>query len=211
MIYFIRDRISRAIKIGVTNDPQKRLVTLQIGNPNLLTLMGTIRGALKEEEALHEKFKAHHVRGEWFQDDPQLLSEVLDLIERGKQPIPTEEPLEVPVPDDVVLPLDQHWEDTGDLVEMGAALWHPRYGYGRVTSRCGNDAEYVVHVHFAIVRELKGLYATKSNLWLVDERLRAAPANQSPLKQLLADAKPFILPDWTKLSNAELMKQLNNQ
>lgn len=69
-VYFVQD--GDAIKIGIGMDPAFRLTHLQVGNPRLLTLLGSYKASRTEESALHERFKSHHIRGEWFRDHPAL-------------------------------------------------------------------------------------------------------------------------------------------
>src|SRR5262245_47451650 len=73
VIYFILDRRSAAMKIGVAADPSSRLVDLQIGNANPLELVGAIPGDLMIESALHRVFAERCIRGEWFRVDNSFL------------------------------------------------------------------------------------------------------------------------------------------
>lgn len=56
------------VKIGVSNDPMRRVDKLQTGSPKPLTLSGIIhsRDAKKMENQLHERFAEQHTHGEWF-------------------------------------------------------------------------------------------------------------------------------------------------
>lgn len=73
MIYFIKSD-SGHIKIGHTKkNPQARLKALQIGSPDKLIILKTIRGGYAMETHLHSKFKHLHVFGEWFSASPELL------------------------------------------------------------------------------------------------------------------------------------------
>lgn len=59
------------LKIGVAQNPDKRLKTMQTGNPYKLRIMALIpfqsrREAFDYENELHKKFKAFHYTGEWF-------------------------------------------------------------------------------------------------------------------------------------------------
>ena len=80
-VYFIQEgRGSHGnIKIGKANNVDKRLNSLQTGNPRKLTIMASIKckcvlDALKLEKRLHNKFKANRVRGEWFDSKIRLSS-----------------------------------------------------------------------------------------------------------------------------------------
>lgn len=78
-VYFIQEgKGSRGnIKIGKSNDVDKRLKSLQTGNPRKLTLMASIKckspdDAFKLERKFHAKFKSSQIRGEWFSGNIRL-------------------------------------------------------------------------------------------------------------------------------------------
>lgn len=56
------------IKIGVTNDIDKRVKTLQTGNPFpiVVEFVEQKRQAYKIESYLHRMFEQYRVQGEWF-------------------------------------------------------------------------------------------------------------------------------------------------
>ena len=58
------------IKIGRARDPEQRLKDLQTGNSRRLRLLATLSAEDDLEFELHERFKAAHVRGEWFDLNP---------------------------------------------------------------------------------------------------------------------------------------------
>ena len=67
MIYVVRCEGTGLRKIGVTKgDPESRMSTMQTGSAALLVLEFVAAGGPKEEAALHERFNAQRVRGEWF-------------------------------------------------------------------------------------------------------------------------------------------------
>lgn len=80
MIYFVQAVKSKAIKIGVTNDPAKRLMQLQTGSHEPLVLLGTIPGDYTEESRLHRQFAPYRIHGEWFRSDDQFMAEIQRLI-----------------------------------------------------------------------------------------------------------------------------------
>jgi hypothetical protein len=63
-VYFIGN--DEFVKIGYSTDPKNRLKYIQSGHPHKLKLFGCIRGDMKLERELHEKFKEHRLNGEWF-------------------------------------------------------------------------------------------------------------------------------------------------
>ena len=79
MVYFIhQDGDFKRFKIGFTTNLSERLITLQIGNPDLLVVYKTIKNATKRtEKQLHRLFAQYHIRGEWFAINPDMIEEVL--------------------------------------------------------------------------------------------------------------------------------------
>lgn len=80
-IYFVLNYDSEAIKIGIAKNVKRRLASLQTSSPSELKLLGTIKtksvnDARKLEQSLHETFSKHHIRGEWFKADVELLDHI---------------------------------------------------------------------------------------------------------------------------------------
>jgi len=75
MIYFIQH--TDFLKIGYTNNINKRLSELQVSCPIKLKVLGLIEGTRKEESEYHKKFKHLGSSGEWF----SYTSEVLEFTE----------------------------------------------------------------------------------------------------------------------------------
>ena len=68
-VYFIV--CGGSVKIGVSDDVESRLASLQTANPAKLKLKAKIgvsgrREAFDLEKKIHEKFSSYHVRGEWY-------------------------------------------------------------------------------------------------------------------------------------------------
>jgi hypothetical protein len=64
-VYFILSEAG-LIKIGLSDNPKKRLSQLQTGSPYHLRLIHQMPGNEELEKFFHEYFKEDHVRGEWF-------------------------------------------------------------------------------------------------------------------------------------------------
>ena len=88
-VYFIQQGQDGAIKIGVSDNPIRRLEDLQPHSPHPLRLVALIgqagvplsltRGRAFELEAeLHKRFQTAHQRGEWFEPTSELLSFIED-------------------------------------------------------------------------------------------------------------------------------------
>jgi hypothetical protein len=75
-IYFIQQGKNGPIKIGFTDNIEKRLKELQTANPYKLNLLLCINGNLKSEKELHKRFEQHRLNGEWFEP----VEEILDYI-----------------------------------------------------------------------------------------------------------------------------------
>lgn len=75
-VYFIAEGPRGAIKIGVTDDPAKRLAALQIGNSRPLRCLGLIDGDANVESNWHRRFAAQRISGEWFKRTPELVEAI---------------------------------------------------------------------------------------------------------------------------------------
>ena len=69
-VYFIR--AGAFIKIGITGDILLRLTKMQSDSAERLEVLGLMDGGRADEQALHEKFRAFHARGEWYADAPDI-------------------------------------------------------------------------------------------------------------------------------------------
>lgn len=78
MIYFIQDTVTRAIKIGYSTNPQKRLKDLQNSNQNKLVLLYAMHGELEHEAELLQRFDKFKMQGEWFK--PEIAGAVSQII-----------------------------------------------------------------------------------------------------------------------------------
>jgi predicted GIY-YIG superfamily endonuclease len=67
-IYVIRHQNDRhRVKLGYTKDIRQRLQTFQTATPEKIELLWfAADGTIAEEKALHKKFAANRLSGEWF-------------------------------------------------------------------------------------------------------------------------------------------------
>ena len=84
-LYVIQTDITGAIKIGISNNPKRRLRQLQTGSPYKLKLLTIVTGRGDLERSLHTSLKPYKkaCKGEWFDFDctgsfPDWLSEMID-------------------------------------------------------------------------------------------------------------------------------------
>jgi hypothetical protein len=70
-VYAIRNKTTRRIKLGISQNPERRLKELQIGNDCELELVAfrKAENRFKDEKALHRENAPLRVRGEWFDDE----------------------------------------------------------------------------------------------------------------------------------------------
>lgn len=80
MIYFIQNETTKAVKIGKSNDPQKRIAGFQTAIADRLKLIGTLPGDRPLERKLHIRFSGFHIRGEWFRGDDILLNSIREIL-----------------------------------------------------------------------------------------------------------------------------------
>lgn len=98
-VYFIRERGTQNVKIGVAKDVNARLKDLQTGNANQLEIINTIlfpteEDAYRVENLLHKKYISDHIRGEWFKyREDFLLENISNYINKNVKQ--KREPLEV--------------------------------------------------------------------------------------------------------------------
>jgi hypothetical protein len=54
------------VKIGFTNDLNRRLTALQTSSPSPLRVLASFAGTAGDEQAMHQRFHGKRVFGEWF-------------------------------------------------------------------------------------------------------------------------------------------------
>jgi hypothetical protein len=79
-VYFIAAHGSGKIKIGCSDDPERRLATLQSGCPVRLTIVGTIGGGFEKEKELHDRFAHLRSGGEWFGAANELVTYIRQAV-----------------------------------------------------------------------------------------------------------------------------------
>ncbi len=80
MIYFAQDSQTYHIKIGWTDgDVEKRVASLQTGNPHSIKLLLAVPATREMEPALHRIFSKTRACGEWFHPSFDLLHLIVQL------------------------------------------------------------------------------------------------------------------------------------
>lgn len=74
-VYFIGSEAG-PIKIGMAQNVEARLISIQASSPVLLHLLATTGGGIKQERIYHRQFAAHRLHGEWFEPHPDILAEI---------------------------------------------------------------------------------------------------------------------------------------
>lgn len=77
-VYFIQEGEDGLIKIGESNDPGRRLVDHQCGNPRRLRLLGSFAARSYIEREVQKQFVDDRVSGEWFRPTPELLAYIAE-------------------------------------------------------------------------------------------------------------------------------------
>ena len=77
-VYAIRNNHTGRIKLGISENPERRLKELQIGNDCELELLAYREAAnrFKDEKAIHNKHQHLRVRGEWFAAPVAVTDEI---------------------------------------------------------------------------------------------------------------------------------------
>jgi hypothetical protein len=111
VIYFIRAVNSGTIKIGVSNDPRRRLESMQTGSPEPLELLGVLPGGVDEERRLHRRFSAFRIHGEWFRGDETLAKAIDELVKKPIDELLDEKSAEVwLIAGELLCEHDDDWE-----------------------------------------------------------------------------------------------------
>lgn len=71
-VYFIRG--GDFIKIGWSQDPDRRRNDLSTGSPFKLEVIGKVPGSGEDEQSFHRAFSHLRTNGEWFEASPELLA-----------------------------------------------------------------------------------------------------------------------------------------
>jgi len=72
-IYFIQQGDDGPIKIGTSDNPEKRLQQLQGSHHETLRLLKVVEGSNWAEKRLHQHLAAFRLRGEWFENCAEVL------------------------------------------------------------------------------------------------------------------------------------------
>lgn len=85
MIYIIRDEELHRLKIGFTDadTPESRRKALQTGNSSRLAIVAVFPGDRQAEDELHDRFDSERILGEWFQDTPDVLKSLFEIVEKN--------------------------------------------------------------------------------------------------------------------------------
>lgn len=80
-VYFVQPENDSAgpIKIGFSVDIRKRLQQLNVSNIARLRVLAEMPGTVSDEAALHRRFDAHRLHGEWFSPVPELLELIASI------------------------------------------------------------------------------------------------------------------------------------
>jgi len=81
VVYFVQ-RHDGAVKIGFTSDLPRRLREVR-NEHGPVRRLATAPGSSVAEAALHQRFAAFRIEGEWFQPDPSILAFAAETAERG--------------------------------------------------------------------------------------------------------------------------------
>lgn len=86
-VYFASPPDGGPIKIGCSQIPQNRLVSLMALVPYPLVLLATAPGNLNDERKLHTAFLADHLRSEWFRPSVEMWALIGRIRETGILPV----------------------------------------------------------------------------------------------------------------------------
>lgn len=82
MIYVVGESPTSMVKIGVSDEPWKRLKGIQTGNPAKLAILATFPGERTAERQIHDALRDYRRAGEWFDlDGRDVVAEVSTLLD----------------------------------------------------------------------------------------------------------------------------------
>lgn len=84
-IYLIKDNVTNYYKIGISDNPNKRLQTLNSSNPNKLQILYTkqMNEAREIEKYLHNEFRKYKIaKKEWFkfEENDKLIIHQIECV-----------------------------------------------------------------------------------------------------------------------------------
>lgn len=89
-IYFIGSVGSMAVKIGKSNNPEKRLAELQTGHPHKLVLYAVVENVTPDYEMKLHRILAHiRKEGEWFELNDELIDFMINRTVETSYPFKT--------------------------------------------------------------------------------------------------------------------------
>lgn len=78
-VYFVQQGNGGPIKVGTTNDLQRRLAQLQTASPSDLVLIAVAPGGAELEASIHARCAEFRLRGEWFRAEDALLDAIAEV------------------------------------------------------------------------------------------------------------------------------------
>lgn len=88
-VYFIQAEHGGPVKIGHTKDLAHRLAELQSASPYPLVIRSAFLGSLQDETAMHQRFAAKRLHGEWFEPD-EAMQACIDSLDPPQRATPLE-------------------------------------------------------------------------------------------------------------------------
>jgi hypothetical protein len=80
-VYFLR--MGPSVKIGFSKKPWARIADLRTGFSKDFDSIVCVKGTMADERAIHRRFQAHRVTGEWFSAVPTLIHMMYAAIRSG--------------------------------------------------------------------------------------------------------------------------------
>jgi hypothetical protein len=71
-VYFVERGCGGPIKIGWSQDVDRRLAELQTANAEILRVLGKVPGRMRDESKMHERFAYLRLEAEWFRNAREI-------------------------------------------------------------------------------------------------------------------------------------------
>ena len=109
MIYFAE--VNGSVKIGFSNQPEKRMVTFRSSTPGTAALLGVAYGDRTKERLIHHRWKHLQCKGEWYTLTPELREWIARHCHRSR---PRQLSKRIK---------SSHWERAGSPLHRGLLRW----------------------------------------------------------------------------------------
>ena len=138
-VYFVRVAGQSVFKVGISDNPERRLADMQIGCPYELLLYATalVTDAETVEKQLHRVLSSVQVRGEWFAISPGEVNTILEKFSQTRRwSLPA--PYYLTFWESLLCAIGfHHWDQYGSDISQASTTTGPCMVQRKRCGRCG--------------------------------------------------------------------------